>query len=258
MKLSTRNLQPAIILLIIAFFLSACTGLTTRVSERAFDSQAEVQNLLLKLKSKNHTLNTFKGIGKITLWNKGKSRIARVAWIGSEQEKLRIEVLNVTGQPAISFASDEKWLYFRSHTTDRFYKKRSNDASLKPLILIPIKASDVVDLLAGRVPVYEHKSAVLIESGDGYVLVLKKKWRGIVEKIYLDKKANIYGVEIFNGAGSLLYRAVFGRMDKINEFQVPSKLVISNDDGVIFKLDIDKYWADVSVSSSIFSLRPLD
>ncbi len=267
MKHAARNTQHAIILLIIAFFFSACSGLVGRVSERPFDSKIpddllETRNLLSMLENKNCKLKTFKGIGKITFWKKNtKGLIAGIAWVGSEPDRLRIVIRNASGQPVASLASDGKWLYLVSHAKQSFYKKSSANSTLKRFISIPIKPDDIVSILSGRIPVNKYNSATIIKNKfeDGYVLVLKKGWGNIIEKIYLDEsKKDVCKVEIFDTAGSLLYRTVFDRMQNINGYRVPSRLIFSNSDGNSFQLDIYRYWADVSVSPSMFVLAPPD
>lgn len=255
MKHATHNAQLITILLIASFFLSACSHLKARVAD---SDQEEARTLLLNLQNKNYHLKTFKGIGNFKLWDKGKLQAARLAWIGFKPEKLRLEILAVSGQPAVSIANNGSWLYFLSHSPHRFYKKRSTKADLKRLISIPITYGDVIALLVGRAPIHEYNTASIIrnEAGDGYVLVLKKRWQGIIEKIYLDeKKTAVRKVEMFDSRGSLVYMAVFEKMQTINKYQVPLKLVISNDD-IVFQLDIEKYWADIVVSPSMFVLNP--
>jgi hypothetical protein len=47
---------------------------------------------------------------------------------------------------------------------------------------------------------------------------------------------------------------VFDKMQNIDGYSVPLKLTISNDDHVTITLDIDQYWAEVPVDSSVFVL----
>ena len=255
MKYATYYTPLIIFLLLASFFFSACSQIKARVPDT---DQEDARTLLVKLQNKNYHLTTFKGIGTLKLWSNGRPQTARLAWTGLNPEKLRIEILGVSGQPAVSIASDGSWLYFLSHTPHRFYKKKSSRADLKRLISIPIASRDVIALLAGRVPIPEYTAAALMrnKAEDGYVLVLKKRWRGIIEKIYVDEnKTDVRKVEMFDSSGALVYRATFESMQNINTYRVPLKLVISNDDSV-FQLNIEKYWADVVVSPSLFVLNP--
>lgn len=243
------------------FFVSACAGLTERAPPRKERADLfEARQLISILKEKNNNLKTYKGKGKVTFWNKNKKNlIAGAAWVGSDPDKLRFALRSVTGQPLISFSNDGKWLYLLSHTQDQFYKKRSTDSNLKRFTTVPVKSVDMVSILAGRVPIYKHKDATVIKnsSGDGYVLVLKKGWGNILEKIYLDEnKKNVRKVEMFGQNGALAYRAELSEMRDVKGYQIPFRLFFSNGDDLAFQLDIDRFWADVSVSPSIFEMAP--
>ncbi len=243
-----------------SFLFSSCASLTGRIPEKHAD-HVEAVNLLSSLNIKNQNLKTFKGIGRIKLWHNNNPGIdERVAWAGANPSSLRIEILG-SGYPAIKFSTDGNFLYYLDLTTKptSFKKIRSSDACLDRLISIPIRSSDVVSLLSGRIPIHEYTSAGLIKNKlkKGYILVLKKKWRGVIEKIYLDEnKSDIQKIEIFKSDGSLKYRAVFKTIQHIKGYHVPSKLVISNDDGAGFMLDIERYMADAAVSPSMFILSP--
>jgi hypothetical protein len=54
----------------------------------------------------------------------------------------------------------------------------------------------------------------------------------------------------------LIYRAEVDRTQRVNDFQVPQRLRLSNDDGIDFQLDIHRYWVNVDVSPSVFVLTP--
>ncbi len=179
-----------------------------------------------------------------------------------KRSKLSIVVL-ISGHPAVKMASDGKWFYYYEvRQGEPIYKKQpATDATLQRIVSIPIKISDIVQLLAGRPPLREHHSALLRRqsSGTGYVLTLKKRWWGIVEKIFLgEDKAQAHQIEFFNRSGGLIYRARFDEMQIIKGYQVPSRLSVSNDEGVDFQLEIQRYLADVPVSPSMFVLNPPD
>jgi hypothetical protein len=267
-KIVRRVLHGRILMLVIAVLFAGCSGLTTDLPRKKPESEdygaiAEARLLLDTLNKPNNLLKSFKGTGKIKIWQDGRLKIdERVAWIGSQSSKLSIVIL-VSGHPAVKMSSDGKWFYYYEVRPKRpIYRKiPATDATLKRIISIPIKTGDVVDLMAGRIPLREHHSAHLEreDSGDGYVLVLKKRWWGVVEKIFLNEtRTQVRQVEFFNRSGSLIYLARFDEMQFVKNYRVPSRLSISNEDGAEFQLDLDRYWADVDVSSSMFVLEPPD
>lgn len=268
MKYNIQNLKWIIIFLIISLFLSGCSRFAgvIRDSSAPLDSThtltgdvSEIREIIVTLKNKNENLKVLKGLGKIRIWNKEGKRIARAAWTGSKSGNFRIEILTATGQPVASLATDGEYFFILSHPERKFYRKRATDSNLEKFLSIPLKSDDVFAFLSGCVPVQDHDSASMImdTNGDGYILILKKKWRGLIEKIYLDKnKKSAHAVEMFDINGSLVYRAEIFDVHNEAEYQLPSRIVISNDDDEGFQLDIEKYWVNVPVSPSLFRLLP--
>ncbi len=242
--------------LLTAIFLFFSCGLkhNSLLPDRQPGDAEDVLNLL-KDRNKPRTL---KGLGKIKIKNKNNTQVARIAWIVSNPEKIFIQALNPFGQPSETFACDGTYLYILSHTTPhQFFKKRSNDPSLKRIITIPIKSSDVISFLSGGIPLYKHKRTGLEKNKDknGYVLTLKKRVPGIIEKIYIaEDKKTVHKVEIFSTLNTLLYCIELSNLHHQNGYVIPMRLTISTNDDVTLQLDIDRYWADVDVCPSTFVL----
>jgi outer membrane lipoprotein-sorting protein len=243
--------------LIASCFLSGCAGLREKISPVPPPASVEAQALIASVKDKNQNLTNFKGIGKITLWNKNKFQTTRVAWLGSYPGKLRIEALSVSGQPLASIAGDGEWFYYRNYKD--FYKKRSTDPSLQKIVAIPVTSGDIVEMLSGRIPVREHHSASLAKDKSGYILTLQSKWGGVPEKIFWDEtKSLVRKIEMFNTFGTLEYRAEFGLLQTVNSYPIPFQIVLSNDEDMGFQLDISKCWTGITIPPSKFVLTPPD
>ncbi len=259
MKSLSHKAEITALFFIVSFFLFACSNLTGDVSKTPPDHRSPVANDLLSLaKNKNSKLKTFKGIGRVRAWNKGSFQVSRIAWVGWNPKRIRMEVLGVSGQPVASLASDGDWIYVYIHAEQRFYKKRAH-TTFQNFFSLPLGSIDMIALMSGRAPIADHQYVLLKRDpvSNRYVLILKKRWRGLVEKLYFDeKKENVTRVERFNSAGDLVYRAKFERLQTIAGYIVPAKLIISTDMDVIFELDIEKYWVDVPVSLQMFVLEP--
>jgi hypothetical protein len=168
--------------------------------------------------------------------------------------------MGVPGQPKTGFSSDGEWLYYYDPRNDKHPVKKisSKDLSLKRFVSIAITTRDVVFLLSGRVPDYRYQSIKVQRRKveQGIVLIRKKKWWMGSQRIYFgpDKRI-VQKIEVFEG-NRIVYRAEFRRMRSFNKYRVPMQLVISNDKGDVFQLDIERYWANVSLSPDMFILNP--
>jgi hypothetical protein len=255
----------AIILLTAAFLFASCALFKPSKELEIIPAEkaTEVRNLLSALQSKNDTLENFKGIGKIKVWQKGIIQVdQRIAWIGQKPLNLSIAVL-ISGYPAIKLATDGEFLYYlETRGEDTVFKKiPASDPSLKNIISIPITSSDIVMLLAGGIPLRKFNVVDVIadKAGNGYVFVLKERWRGIRQKIYFDQSGSqVRQIEIFNRFGSMEYRAEIENTRSVNGYQVPFRLKLSTGEGAAFQLDIDRYWANVELPAAVFVLAPPD
>jgi hypothetical protein len=249
------------ILWITAFFLSACSSFVARISGRPPELRisSEARELLLFLQKQNQKIKTFKGTGRLTLINSEKRNpTTSVAWIGAIPASLRIAMYGVTGQPTASFASDGQWHYLFSHIDNRFYKKRATTELFESYFSIPIESKDVVSILAGRVPVGEYFYAAVEKKGSGYetILILKNRWNNILKKIYFSAENKVVNkIEVFDNSGDLMFAVRFCKTQTVNGYRVPATLVFSKGERAGFQLDIDRYWADVPVSPSVFVLE---
>ena len=248
---------------VIACFLSSCAALkpTRELTVTPVERTAQVRDLLSTLKTQNEALFNFKGIGNITIRQYGHTQFdQRVAWIGERPVKFSIAVL-ISGYPAVKLATDGRWLYYvevQGQET-RFRKMATSDPDLKRLISIPISISDVIALLSGRVPLPEFDSVKFIQeiSNQQFALVLTHSWWGIQQKIFYDAtRSRIQRVEVYHRSGSLRYRAEVENTQQIDGFEVPQRLRLSNDDGIDFLLDINRYWVNVELTPSAFVLTP--
>ncbi|MCD6271833.1 MAG: hypothetical protein J7K30_03050 [Deltaproteobacteria bacterium] len=168
-----------------------------------------------------------------------------------------MEILNAAGQPDLSIAGNGKKLYFLFHHNRKFYKKSFN-AGLNKIISIPVKITDIIALLTGRIPILEYNTALLKKDpgSDMPVIILKNGKEKIIEKIVLDvAKKNVRYVELLHSKGSIIYVAAFDGIRKIKVYNIPTGFELSDDDAVVH-INIDKYWVDIPVERSIFTLTP--
>ena len=248
------------VFLFLFFFMSACANHVRRdIGFESPDGASNAASLLATINQRNKSLRSVKGIGKIKLWGEKGSQVTRLAWLGSSDGRLRVEVLGLSGQPVVKFIYDGKRFFFLSHIDQQFYQKTCLDPDLNPLTGIDIKVSEIVLFLSGGIPIHDHDTVLLqhLGAGEGYVLIFKKKWLWVVEKIYLDESLSVVNkVEAYNWRG-MLYRAVLAQTRNINNHAIPFNIVISTDSKEGFSIAADRCWTDITVLPEMFSIDPI-
>ncbi len=250
------NLKACLAFFLIPLFLPACYHMVNRDAGFEFQkARPEVSRFLSIIDTKNDEATSFKGIGKIRIWDSEGSRTSRAAWLGALDGRLRIEFLGLPGQPVAKFIFDGNQYFFVSHMDAQIYSKTSSDPNLKPMTGVSINASEVIEYLAGGIPVYEHDSVLLEKidaSEDMDVLIFRKNWLGVVEKIFF-KGSEIEKVEIFKW-GTKTYQAEFKVIGAASKYPGPSYLVIDNGENQGFSFAVDRQWTDINVLPSMFEI----
>ena len=209
------------------------------------------------LSERNQTLESFKGLGNLKMTDGSNTQSYRIAWAGLGHDKMRIEILNPSGMPAASFASDGRSFFLLIHHTNKFYKRSSSYANLQKFLSIPVRFSDVQAFVTGRIPVRSHHSAVLRrqENESGYVLRLKKWWGATVQKVYLDTTlSQVRHIEMFASADELAYRARLEDLRDIGGYSIPHQFAFSDDQGRRVNVTVDKFWVNVPVKEKMFKI----
>ncbi len=254
-KLCSSNFigfRSFLIIIISLFYLASCSSIAKKPAKIFKDPKALA--LLSGIKKKNNSLETFKGIGKITFVNKKSFQTARIAWICSGNKKLRIEILSPGGRPVITLACNGKQIYFFSHVKQHLYKKKISDKLINKFTGIPLEFTDIIPLLTGRIPIKEHSFPLLHEKKDldEDILILKTASGELAEKIFLDKSsANVRKIEIFNSKGAPAYKVEFKKIEN-NSFVKQIKII--GDDARV-NLTINRFWTDIDLSPSLFNLK---
>jgi hypothetical protein len=179
--------------------------------------------------------------------------------MGTREGKFRVEIFGFPGQSAARFSNDGRYSYLHLPMEDRFDIFDTKNPNLEKILTISITSNDLHSFLSGQLPVYEYTAehAKLKVSDEGYGLNLKKGCFGNRKKIYADKyDKNVWKVEVFNVFGSLNYRTELNKKHSINGYNIPFEIIISDNDGNRLHIRIDKYWTDVSVPISSFTLTP--
>jgi hypothetical protein len=258
----TPILKNLVLIFSVAAVLAGCASLAPQ-PEDALEAEARAgaRVVMAMLNSRNRDLMHYKGIGNIKIRQNQITLIdERIVWVASETAKLNLVIL-VSGHPAIKMVSDGKWFYFyEARKGGPVYRKiPASDSNLKRFTTMPIKTSDIIHLLAGRVPLREHHTARLERSDtwQGYVLVLERRWWGVAEKIFLDEsRQRVHHIDFYNRSGALAYRARFDALQTIGGYRVPATLSMTNGDDLDIQLVVHRYWADADVSPSMFVLTP--
>ena len=258
---SPRGLITAVLVALLPL-MTACSTLNRLPPADGVSAQRDAEAALLNISHTNSSLSSFKGIGRIRLSDSDTPTLSeRVAWIASLPDKLAIAVL-VSGRPVVKIAADGRHFYAVDlQDPDGSYRKiKTSEPRLDKLIRIPATVGDIATILAGRTPIRNYSRAFLQKgaSGEEDILVLERWWT-VIQKIYLSKdRQTVLRFEIFGTNGTRHYQVEIIDTQAFQGYRVPARLRFSTDSGTVMQLDIERFVANVPVTSAMFILQPPD
>ena len=237
--------------------VSGCS--TWKETTPAAGTPDEIDTLLSIITRQNEGLKTIKGISKARVTNDGVTRPMRIAWIASRPDKVRFELLGIPGQSSATLSFDGDYYYFISSGKEAIVKGAPDDSIIESTISVPVNTKDVIDILAGKVPVIDFDRADINHSdkGDNIILTLEQDWFGKSQKIYYDPvEAAVKKTEIFSFTGTLEYAVRFERVTRVDNFLLPFIFSLSSDSGASFRWETERCYANVPISPHVFELAP--
>lgn len=251
------NIAFSFFLITILFLLPACSFFQN-TSGKSYDkiTDAFTKELILNIKNTNDKIKSFKGTGSVKINKKNSKLSFRLVWIGLIPSKLRLAVLS-SGRLIETISTDGKYIYLRSNTkSHQFYKHRTDDPDLDKVLEIPVKVVSLIDFMRGKIPISDFDDVQLLAdtSLQKSILLLKKNWYGIVQKIYMDENYNPYKTEFFSSNGKLIYKVKFKKMQNVNGYLLPTLIDITDGDDTFVSITVDNIYLNPKLTPSKFTL----
>lgn len=235
--------------------MSLCLhGCATRPHVVMDEKGLRAARILASTDASFHNIKSFRGAGRFKML-RNKTSSFRLAWIGSEPDRLRLEVLGPWGQPTLSLLVNGATYSVFSRQDNRLVTGDATAQNLSRIISLPMDAGDLFRILAGHPPVPPFDRARgPTETVDGRCVVsLYKGWRRLVQKIWFREDQNtVEQVEVFDGWGHLQYRIVFNDFREVGGVRLSHAMVLSDGRGPLCSLVVDKFTLGVPVPEGAF------
>ncbi|RTZ97430.1 MAG: hypothetical protein DSY90_07380 [Deltaproteobacteria bacterium] len=247
--------------MVLAWIFSGCAGPRPVPGEK--DISRKAGKLLEKLSRQEASPDRFKGYGRYSLDSPDGRFSGRMAWAVKQPDMFRAEILDVSGRPYTTLASDGKWLYIHLKAENKFYKKPGTQATFSRVIGVPVTVRDIVVFLSGRVPVHAYQAAQVQAGGatgvrKGPVLFLRGKWNRPVEEIHFDGDTlSPVRVVMYSRTGAFAYQVdISGRLQpEPTAYTFFQTLLFQDSEHHGIKIIADRLWPDVELPPSIFTLK---
>ncbi|WP_299983182.1 hypothetical protein [Desulfobacula sp.] len=206
-------------------------------------------------RSINQHITASKGTGWARLETTTKTVKFRIAWAVVFPNKIRITFL-LSGHPVETIIATGEKITFFSHTGEHSkYSYNSKDPDMKDYILVPVKMSEMILVLLGRLPVKNFDDAYFSPSDSSLsTITLRQNWKGLTQYVHFNDKGKIEGLKTTDLSGNLLYEMTITKY-KDNDFgTIPVRIEIKDSDNRKMTLEITNFLPNPPIKESVFQL----
>lgn len=247
-----KFLPFSLICLISLASLVGC-GLPRPHTDPGLDTEA--QALAEDVKDLNRNISTSKGLAQLRVETAAGIQTFQMAWAAQCPDRVRL-TLTALAHPVETVVADGRQVTFLSHTGRHTpHTTMSHDPDLDPFTGVPLKLSDLVCLLLGKVPVQPFSDAWFFP-GDRSRIQLGRRFSVQFQELILAPDRPIEVLRLKDRHGQILYEIRFHAFDTIDTRKIPVDLSITDRTGRQVHIAINRFWADIPVKESVFQLTP--
>lgn len=205
--------------------------------------------------SLNQQITSSRGNGWATLQTQTETIKYKIAWAAVYPNKIRITFL-MFGQPIETIVSTGQRVTFLSHTSRHArYSFETQDPDMENYIHVPIKMSEIIAILLGRLPIKPYDDAYFSSSDTGMGLVtLHQKQSGPVQVLAFDTFQTLYQMTCISSSREPLYDYRILAYEPHDFGQLPTTIEITDQKNRKLSLSITHFVANPQVKDSVFVL----
>lgn len=216
-------------------------------------STHKAETMAMSIRQFNQQISASKGMGWLTIESQEQSFKYKLAWAAEAPNRLRATLLT-SGLPFETIVATGKKTLFVSHTgSHEPYTTRSTDPDLDEIIKVPVRLSDLLSLLLGRLPIKDYDVAQLSYKDPSMkTLILKKQWNPTRQKVVVNDQGLPGGLDFFDNKGQLLYSVKIVSYNK----KIPAHIEVTDNQQRKIQLKIIGFQENPQIKPTVFQLTP--
>ncbi|MEH0019228.1 MAG: hypothetical protein V6Z89_06225 [Desulfobacter sp.] len=230
--------------------LAGCASVSPK-TDPVMDKKA--RRMAEQARDVNSEITTGKGTGQMTLTTPNRQERFKMAWAAGAPNRLRLTLL-MSGHPVETIAATGEWVTFISHTgRHKPHSAVSADPDLEPYIDIPIRLSEMVALLLGKVPVRPFDRA-WISPDDPDTILTAKSFSGTLQAIRFTPQGRVDRYRLLDTDRTLIYGVDYTAFRETNEHTIPTAITIADSHGRTLDITLSVVLPNAEVKESVFRL----
>lgn len=227
-----------------------CALLGTQFGKQT-DPHAE--DIINRVQAFNAQMTTSKGTGKLTLTQGFRKEKYKIVWAAQSPNRLRMTLL-MLGHPVETIASTGQWVTFVSHTgAHKPHSAVSTDPDLNPYINIPLRLSELVNLLLGKVPERPFDRAWIRPENPDTVFA-SQSFSSKTQEWLTNKSGITTRYRVLDENMNVIFGIWYSQFFKRDDFILPGVITIKDGDQRIMEISLKNFMPNIPIKESVFRL----
>ena len=222
------------------------------------DPERDKKALIFAKKARlyNQHILSSKGTGWAILETDKKYEKLKIAWAVVFPDKIRITFL-ISANPIETIIATGKKITFISHTgKHKKHSYQSNNPDMKKYIHVPVRMSEIILLLLGRIPVKKIDDAYFLPSDQTLsTIVLRQKKKSVPQYLKFNDKQILHSLWSKNYKKQLIYQLMIKKYKTFTYETIPAKLEITDNNNRKITLEITNFISNPPIKKSVFLVQ---
>lgn len=214
-----------------------------------------------RLQAWNQEIKSSKGTARVRLETSSGVQSYQIAWAAQTPDRVRI-TFTVSGHPVETVVADGSKVTFISHTGQhKPHTPASDDPDLEPYTRVPVRLSDLITLLLGRIPVKKFDDAWFLPH-ELFHIRLGRKHSSLSQELVLQAHDaidhnlddTIKALRLLDKEGKARYEIAFHAFDTMGPYTVPVHMTIISGKHLKAHIRITRFWPNIPVKKAVFRL----
>ena len=209
--------------------------------------------MAMAAREKNKDIITTKGQGRLTLMLSHGLERFRLAWAAQAPNRLRLTLLS-SAHPVETIAASGEWVSIISHTgRHKPQTTPSTDPDLSPYINLPVRLSDMINILLGKFPLHPFDRAWFVP-GKSRVVRTSQNFSSLVQEIQFNDDEKIAVLSLLEKGKSMVLCIEYLRYQAQDGRVIPETMRLTDKDGNSLELTLSRIQPNAEVKPSVFRL----
>ncbi len=256
LKNQNSPVRPVLFLLVLALLYSGCAGIKPK-SRQPLESDTRALEAAERLRDFNREITASKGTGLLTIAEKNRRIQYRMAWAAKSPDQARITLLS-SGMPVETFLFNKDRITLYSHTGQHAVKTYSTEnPSLEKVLSVPVRMSDIISILTGKIPVQPFDSARFEDTDNREQprsLLLNSLITNRMQRLVMDSGGGVREFSLLKNPEQPIYRLRFDEFENFSSCGIFTRMSITNESGESAVFRIYSFQKNPDLKDSVFNL----